>query len=121
VFRRRGAAPGAFDRTAFRRRAEELKAGLEAALAGQPAGLLAALRGALGGLEALFNDLVAAGDRDPAVERLGRLLLQARALLAGADPQGPAAAALCRDLAEALRQWLALPAAPPERGEGFWK
>jgi Ca-activated chloride channel family protein len=88
-----------------------------------PADTLALLREVFAELEALFKDLARAGDRAESVKRLGEGVERARALLAQAGPDPAAAAALLRDLAAALRNWLGLPAPaePPAQREGFWK
>jgi Ca-activated chloride channel family protein len=121
LFRRRGKGKApAFDHAPFRPRVEDLLRRLQAGAAA-PLDLLRAL---LDELEALFKDLVAAGDRDPAVGRLGQAVVDARALLGQARPDEARAAALCQVAVDALTDWLNLPPPPTSaegRREGFWK
>jgi hypothetical protein len=115
------AAATPVDRAAFRDRARAVLLRLQSVTEGAPA-RLAALRAVLDDLEALFEALVTAGERDPAAERLGEVALRVRRLLgAAAAPEADVQAAWA-DAVAALEGWLALadpPAAPPR--EGFWK
>jgi hypothetical protein len=77
------------------------------------------LRGVVDELEALFRDLTAAGDRDEAVEELGRVVVRARKLLAQARPSLADAEALCQRAVKGLTTWLGLQA--PAAREEFWK
>jgi Ca-activated chloride channel family protein len=76
-------------------------------------------------LEALFRDLIMAGDRHESVLRLGKLLVSLRPLLLEAAPLGSAVEQHRLDIIVAIQKWLALPpqtAAPrPAQREGFWK
>ncbi len=122
------AAPPVIDRTPFRRRAADLLRQLETVTDPAVPAVFAALAAAVDALQKLFEDLVAAGDRDSSVERLGRAVLEVRALLASARPAEASILAVRRQAEAALRDWLALlpeppsstpPPAPPR--EGFWK
>jgi Ca-activated chloride channel family protein len=125
---KKAAATPPIDRTPFRRRAADLLRQLEAVADPAVPAVFTALAAAVGALEKLFEDLVAAGDRDPAVERLGRVVLEVRALLGSARPAEASILAARGQAEAALRDWLALvpeppspaPAPPPPR-EGFWK
>ncbi len=107
------------DRAAHRSRAETLLQRLQAGAPSQ----LDLLRAVVAELEALFRELVTAGDRDASVEELGQAVVKGHALLASAAPDEVEAEALCRQAAQALTSWLGLPPPPGASGrrEGFWK
>jgi Ca-activated chloride channel family protein len=120
LFRRKGKPASLLARAPYRSRAETLLQRLQDATPAR----LDLLRGVLDDLEALFKDLVSAGDRDPSVEELGQVVVRARELLEAAQPSEAAAAPLCQQAVDALTIWLNLtPPADPsaERREGFWK
>jgi Ca-activated chloride channel family protein len=76
-------------------------------------------------LEALFRDLVDAGDRHESVERLGKQLVSLKTLLLEASPAASAVEQHHLHVVGALRDWLAQlpPPRNPSQGrrEGFWK
>jgi hypothetical protein len=113
--------PAPSDRAAFRPRAEDLLRRLQAAPPDAP-GRLALLRTLVDELEALFKDLVSAGDHELAVARLGRVLVEARTLLKAARAEEADVNALWGQLGSALQGWLALtdPGGAAQR-EPFWK
>jgi Ca-activated chloride channel family protein len=108
------------DRTAFRPRVEDLLRRLRDGVADETAARLAALKAVAADLETLFEELVRAGDRDESVERLGKLLVSLRPLLAEMQPLPTAVEDHHRRIVAALEAWLLL--APVSAGrEGFWK
>jgi Ca-activated chloride channel family protein len=112
------------DRTPFRARVEGMLQQLQQSESDTTV-RLALLRTLAPALDALFRDLVTAGDRHKAVEQLGKELVSLRALLQQAAPEGSVVEQHHLNLVAALRTWLALlpqrAAAAPGRREGFWK
>jgi hypothetical protein len=112
------------DRTPFRPRVEAMLEQLRAP-ANNAMARRTQLQTLLPALEALFQNLVAAGDRHESVERLGKLLVSLRTLLPEAAPSESALEQHHLQLVIALQNWLALDGhgtAPlPVRRDGFWK
>jgi Ca-activated chloride channel family protein len=115
------------DRVPYRQRAAGLLRELQGG-GGDAAARLAVLRAAIDRLEALFQELVTAGDRDPSVQRLGEAVLTAQALLAESCPGEAAVLNTWQRLEAALQPWLTLvpgasaaPTPPAAPREGFWK
>src|SRR5262249_21376542 len=131
LFRRRpkkgkkAASPPAIDRTLFRQRAADLLRQVQTGTNPSVPVVFATLAAVVSALEKLFEDLVAAGDRDNLVERLGRVVLEIRALLAEANPVESAIREVHSRAEAVLRDWLALvpePPTPPEQSrDKFWK
>ncbi len=131
LFRGRGkkakkATVPAIDRTPYRRRVADLLREVQGVSGGDAAAQLAVLRAVIDRIEKIFEDLVAAGDRHPVVQRLGEVVLAMRAFLAETAPPDVAVRSLWGRTEAALRDWLALvpepPATPPQpQREGFWK
>jgi Ca-activated chloride channel family protein len=123
---RQGGPAAPPDREPFRGRVESLLARLEAQPADTAAGV-GLLRALAAELQALFTDLVAAGDLHGSVEQLGKTLATLPALLQEPAPQPTAVEDHQRRLAAALREWLTLlpphgnQGGPTGRREGFWK
>jgi Ca-activated chloride channel family protein len=101
------AAPVPVDREPFRVRVEDLLRRLQPPT-NDMAGRRTVLQALLSDLEAIFRDLVAAGDRHESVERLGKHLLTLRPLLLEASPEASAIEQHHLHLVGALRDWLAL-------------
>jgi Ca-activated chloride channel family protein len=113
------------DRAAFRGRVEALLVRLQTQ-ASDTQTRRALLQATAADLEALFRDLVAAGDRHESVERLGTHLASLKPLLIEASPQPSTIDQHHLAIVGALRDWLALGdpaggAKPSGRREGFWK
>jgi len=108
------------DREPVRQRIAELLRDLR----GTPrdsAALLAFLRAKKADFDALFHDLVSAGDRHPAVGRLGAALLKVEALEQSGSGDAAVNAAWSA-LETALADYLGEKAEPSSsRREGFWK
>jgi hypothetical protein len=111
-----------FDRAPYRQRALDLLNGLQSSATADPSAKLAVLRNLAAKVEELFKALVTAGDRDPAVQALGELVLRLHTLLAVSQPAQTDILDLWTQLETGLKRWLALSEAPqaPAR-EGFWK
>ncbi|HTU21118.1 MAG TPA: hypothetical protein VMG10_23900 [Gemmataceae bacterium] len=77
----------AIDRTPYRPSAVEILQTLQGSQVADASAKLAALRTLSAKLEELFQNLVAAGDRDPSVKALGETLLHLHALLAASQPR----------------------------------
>jgi hypothetical protein len=105
-------AEAALDRTPYRPRAADLLRELQAG-AGDVATRVAVLRAVIDRLEALFRDLVTAGDRDRTVRRLGEAVLAVRTFLAEASPAEAVVLGTWQQVEAALRDWLALPPGSP--------
>jgi Ca-activated chloride channel family protein len=118
----RGAATAPVDRGPYRQRMLDLVQAFQGAAADTTT-RLGILRSLAGKLQDLFQDLVAAGDRHPAIRRLGEALVRLDALLAEAGPAEVAVHEVWSRTEAALRDWLAIdqPAHAPGRREGFWK
>jgi Ca-activated chloride channel family protein len=113
------------DRAAFRARVEALLQRLQAQASDAPM-RRALLQAAQAELEALFRDLVTAGDRHESVERLGKQLATLKPLLLEASPAASAIDQVHLGIVGAFRDWLTLvapagSAAPAGGREGFWK
>jgi hypothetical protein len=81
---------------------------------------LAVLRSLVEKLAELFTDLVSAGDRHPATQQLGEVLLKLRSLLGNTVPDEAQVHDLYAKTETALRSWLAIGTTAAPR-EGFWK
>jgi Ca-activated chloride channel family protein len=115
-------APATVDRGPYRQRVLDLVQDFQGTAADATT-RLGVLRSLAGKLQELFQGLVAAGDRDPAVRRLGEAVLLLEALLAEARPEDAAVHEVWSQTEAALQDWLAIdqPAPAPGRREGFWK
>jgi Ca-activated chloride channel family protein len=118
--RRKGNAadptPATVDRSPYRQRVLDLAQAFRGAA--DATTRLGGLRSLATRLRELFQDLVTAGDRHPAVRRLGEALLRLEALLAEGRPAEAAVHEVWSETEGALRDWLAI--GQPARGE-FWK
>ncbi len=94
------------DRTPFRARVEALLLPLRTPVK-DSAARLEQLKTLAPALEALFHDLVTAGDRHETVHRLGKILVQLRGLLAQTTPASHAVEQSSQLLCTALQDWLA--------------
>jgi Ca-activated chloride channel family protein len=117
--------PPALDREQFRNRVSTLLQRLQTNAADTQS-RRALLQATATELEALFRDLVAAGDLHESVERRGKQLVTLPTLLLEASPAASAIDQHYLNIVCALRDWLALLApagggGSSKRREGFWK
>ena len=120
--RRKDRKSVALDRAPYRLRALDVLQTMQATHAIDAATRLAVLRGLEEKLEELFEKLVAAGDRDPAVKALGEAVIRLYIVLADAEAADTDVLDVWTQIENALQRWLALGATTqiPSR-EGFWK
>jgi Ca-activated chloride channel family protein len=121
--RRKKVGPSAtLDRAPFRLRALDVLQTMQAMQSIDAARRLTVLQGQAPKLEELFENLVAAGDRDPAVKALGESVIRLYIVLADTNPAETDILGVWTQIENALRRWLALgeTARIPPR-EGFWK
>jgi hypothetical protein len=120
--RGKGRKSMALDRAPYRLRALDVLQTMQATHAIDAATRLAVLRGLEEKLEELFEKLVAAGDRDPAVKALGEAVIRLYIVLADTEAADTDVLDVWAQIANALQRWLALGATTqnPSR-EGFWK
>jgi Ca-activated chloride channel family protein len=119
---KKSAQPSTMDRRPYRQRASDLLQSLQAAPVTDASTRLAVLRGQASQLEALFKDLVSAGDRDPSVKELGEAVLRLHTLLSQSQPAETEVLVVWALIEKCLQRWLALgETTESSRREGFWK
>ena len=119
---RKKARHAAIDRTPHRQQALDLLQALQGSQASDASAKLAVLWSLAGKLEALFQNLVGAGDRDPSVEEMGKVLLRLHALLSESQPAETDILDVWTQIDNCLQCWVALTdATESPRREGFWK
>jgi Ca-activated chloride channel family protein len=119
---KKSAQPPTMDRQSYRQRVRDLLQSLQAAPVADASARLAALRGQAAQLEALFKDLVSAGDRDSSVKELGEAVLRLHTLLSQSQPAETEILAVWSQIENCLQRWLALgETTESTRREGFWK
>ena len=119
---KKAAQPSPMDRRPYRQRVSDLLQSLQGSPVPDAATRLAVLRGQAARLEALFKDLVSAGDRDPSVKELGEAVLRLQTLLSQSRPAESEVLAVWTQIENCLQRWLALgETTESPRREGFWK
>jgi Ca-activated chloride channel family protein len=120
--RRKDRKSVALDRAPYRLRALDVLQAMQAIHAIDAASRLAVLRGLEEKLEELFEKLVAAGDRDPAVKALGEAVIRLYIVLADAEAADTDVLDVWTQIENALHRWLALgETTQMPSSEGFWK
>ncbi len=110
------------DRAPYRLRALDVLQAMHATPSIDATTRLTVLRELAPKLEELFEKLVAAGDRDPAVKALGEAVIRLYIVLADTEPAETNILETWTGIENALQRWLALEETtrtPPR--EGFWK
>jgi Ca-activated chloride channel family protein len=117
----KGESSAVVDRAPYRQAALDIVQFLQGTQTADASAKLSAMRNLAGKLEELFENLIAAGDRDPSVKALGEALLRLHTLLSATQPVETDIVDVWTQIDNCLQRWLALTTSSPPRREGFWK